>query len=80
MAMRLLQNAHGERSQEALQSQQDRLRRAWKADLPFVSLTRELLLSPPFAPERCAGGANNAPECATSWRAWRERTNDILVE
>jgi hypothetical protein len=80
MAMRLLQNAHGERSQEALQSQQDRLRRAWKADLPFVSLTRELLLPPPFAPARCAGGSKTEPECATSWRAWRERTNDLIAE
>jgi tetratricopeptide (TPR) repeat protein len=80
MAMRFLQNAHGERSQEVLQSQQDRLRRAWKADLPFVSLTRELLLGPPFAPARCAGGSRPDPECATSWRAWRTKTNEIPAE
>jgi tetratricopeptide (TPR) repeat protein len=75
MALRLLQNAHGERSQEQIKEQQDRLRRAWKADLPFISLTQELLLVPPFRPERCAGREPTEAECATSWRAWRARTN-----
>lgn len=76
MAFGLLQQARGERSRDELQSREDRLRRAWKADLPFVSLTSELILIPPFAPERCAGLGEAKQQCATSWSAWRERTNE----
>lgn len=76
MAFGLLQQARGERSREEVQSREDRLRRVWKADLPFVSLTTELILVPPFAPERCAGLVEPKPECATSWAAWRARTNE----
>ena len=75
MAMRFLQQARGERSQEQVQAREDRLRRAWKSDLPFVSLTSELVLGPPFAAEKCAGIGQLGAECASSWADWRERTN-----
>jgi hypothetical protein len=50
----------------------DEMRTAWRADLPFVSLTKELVIGPPFDSARCAGGSD-ALECATTWAAWRTR-------
>ncbi|HEY3493098.1 MAG TPA: hypothetical protein VGK73_00360 [Polyangiaceae bacterium] len=75
MAIRLLQAALGERSRELVQARADRLRKAWKADLPFVSLTTELLLGPPSDPAACAGG-RPTPECAATWATWRSRMNE----
>jgi hypothetical protein len=51
----------------------EEIRAAWRADLPFVSLTKELVLSPRFDPARCAGGDDASSACATSWGAWRSR-------
>lgn len=52
----------------------DELFAAWHADLPFVTLTKELVLSPSFDAARCAGGDDASSACATSWGAWRSRT------
>jgi tetratricopeptide (TPR) repeat protein len=74
-AIQYLQRALGERSRERLQARADRLRKAWKADLPFVSLTSELILGPPNDPAACAGLAPRGPACAATWAEWRNRVN-----
>jgi hypothetical protein len=66
-----LQGLLGERSQELLKERADRLRSAWKADLPFVSLTTELLLGPANDSAACAGLSRDHGPCATTWGAWR---------
>ena len=77
-ALAFLERALGERSQEELKQRADRLRNAWKADLPFVSFTTELLLGPPTDPAACAGRGHERPGCATTWAAWRARENGPL--
>ena len=77
-ALGYLERALGERSQEKLKERADRLRSAWKADLPFVSLTTELLLGPPTDPAACAGRGQERPGCATTWSAWRARDSSSL--
>ena len=72
MADRQLERAKQQRELEHGQIRGDEIRAAWRADLPFVSLTKELVIGPPFDPARCAGGSD-APECATTWAAWRAR-------
>jgi tetratricopeptide (TPR) repeat protein len=79
-ALGYLGQALGERSQEALKERSERLRNAWKADLPFVSLTTELLLGPPTDPAACAGLTRNRPGCATTWAAWRAQESGPFVE
>jgi len=79
-ALSYLERALGERSQEELKQSSDRLRNAWKADLPFVSLTTELLLGPPTDPAACAGPARDRPACATTWAAWRAQASGPFAE
>jgi tetratricopeptide (TPR) repeat protein len=73
IATRWLQAALGEQERERLALRANRLREAWRQDLPFVNLTQELVLGPPTAADQCAGLAQSASACATTWRAWRER-------
>lgn len=73
LATRYLQVALGEQARERFKVRANRLRVAWREDLPFVSLTQELVIGPPAAAERCAGLAQAASACATTWQAWRER-------
>jgi tetratricopeptide (TPR) repeat protein len=75
LAIGYLQAALGERSRERVQARADRLRRVWKSDLPFVSLTTELVLGPPNDPAACAGLEQRGAECAATWAAWRERVS-----
>jgi len=70
-AYQYLRRALGERAQEELKKRGDRLRQAWKADLPFVSLTTELVVGPPTDPAACAGLGQHSTSCATTWAAWR---------
>jgi tetratricopeptide (TPR) repeat protein len=79
LALSYLQNALGERSRERVQARADRLRRTWKGDLPFVSLTTELVLGPPNDSAACAGLHHDAPGCAATWAAWRNRVNEAEV-
>jgi hypothetical protein len=79
-ALGYLEHALGERSLEARRFRSDSLRRAWKEDLPFVSLTTELLLGPPTNPAACAGLGHERAECASSWAAWRARERDVPSE
>jgi hypothetical protein len=72
-ALAYLQRALGERSREELKARADRLRDAWKADLPFVDLTTELIVGPPVDPAACAGGVDVTPACAATWAVWRAR-------
>jgi hypothetical protein len=72
-ALAYLERALGERSREQLKSRTDRLRQAWRADLPFVDLTLELVVGPPFDPADCAGTAAATVTCAPTWAAWRAR-------
>jgi tetratricopeptide (TPR) repeat protein len=73
LAIRYLQAALGEQARERVQVRANRLRDAWRRDLPFVNLTQELVVGPPFAADRCAGLGQSASACATTWHAWRER-------
>jgi hypothetical protein len=74
-----LESALGERSEERLKERADRLRNAWKADLPFVSLTAELVLGPPTDTAACAGLGSKRVGCATSWAAWRAEERDAAL-
>jgi hypothetical protein len=76
-ALAYLERALGERAEERLKERSNRLRDAWKADLPFISLTAELVLAPPFSPAACAGLGHRRADCATSWAAWRARERDL---
>jgi hypothetical protein len=76
-ALGYLQGLLGERGQEQLKERADRLRTAWKADLPFVSLTAELVLGPPSDSAACAGLSRDHEPCATTWGQWRaQERND----
>jgi hypothetical protein len=66
-----LERAVGDRTRDRLRARADSLRQAWRADLPFVGLTTELALGPPFDPAACAGIVKPKLECATTWAAWR---------
>lgn len=79
-ALAYLEHALGERSLEARRFRSDSLRRAWKEDLPFVSLTTELLLGPPTNPAACAGLGRENADCASSWAAWRARERSVASE
>ena len=74
MALAYLDQALGDRARDRIKARADRLRAAWREDLPFVSLTKALALGPRTAPESCAGLNNETSACATTWRTWRERT------
>jgi hypothetical protein len=76
LALSYLQNALGERSRERVQARADRLQRTWKADLPFVSLTTELVLGPPSDPAACAGTHHDDAACAATWATWRTRVSE----
>lgn len=62
--------------------QEERLRRlergVWDArhhDVPFVTRLRYMVLGPPLDPAKCAGPMHALdPACASSWRAWEERS------
>jgi hypothetical protein len=79
-ALGYLEHALGERSLEARRLRADSLRGAWKADLPFVPLTTELVLGPPTDPAFCAGLGRERVECASTWAAWRARERDLASE
>jgi tetratricopeptide (TPR) repeat protein len=75
-----LEHALGDRSRERLRAREDRLRNAWRSDLPFVDLTKELIVGPPLDAAACAGVLAPAIQCATTWADWRarERSDDQL--
>jgi tetratricopeptide (TPR) repeat protein len=75
-ALAFLERALGERAEERLKERANRLRNAWKADLPFVGFTTELVLGPPTDPAACAGLGHRRTGCATSWAAWRAQERD----
>ncbi|HEX6767316.1 MAG TPA: hypothetical protein VF103_17580, partial [Polyangiaceae bacterium] len=75
MARACLIGALGDRESEHAQRRADEIRGAWRADLPFASAAKELILGPGFDPARCAGG-DQSVGCATTWAAWRARTDD----
>jgi hypothetical protein len=64
----------GARSEERKALRSEEIRVAWRADLPFITLTKALVLSPAFDPADCAGGREGRA-CATSWAAWRIRAD-----
>ncbi|HTQ02676.1 MAG TPA: hypothetical protein VMI54_02425 [Polyangiaceae bacterium] len=72
-AIAYLERALGERSEERLLESANRLRDAWRADLPFVDLTTELIVGPPTDPAACAGLDPPSDACSTTWAAWRAR-------
>ena len=71
-----LHGLRGERSAEQGRERSERLRSAWKADLPFVSLTTELVLGPPSDSAACAGLGAKRTACATTWAAWGAREHE----
>jgi tetratricopeptide (TPR) repeat protein len=72
LARRQLEFSRRKLADDQTQILSDEIRAAWRADLPFVSLTKELVVGPAFDPARCAGGSD-AIECSTTWAAWRAR-------
>jgi hypothetical protein len=74
LAEKTLARMTTERSEERKALRSEEIRAAWRADLPFITLTKELVLSPAFDPARCAGGREGRA-CATSWAAWRTRAD-----
>lgn len=76
VAVGYLQRALGERSREIVAARANRLRTLWRADLPFVSLSTELLLGPPSDTAACAGLHHDSPACAATWAAWRDRQSE----
>jgi hypothetical protein len=73
MVEKYLESAKQERELEHRKIRGDEIRAAWHADLGFASATKELVIGPGFDPARCAGGSDGV-DCATTWAAWRERT------
>jgi hypothetical protein len=71
---RIIKKKLEERALESRQMRDEEIRAAARADLPFVSLTKELVLGPGFDPARCAGGGGSV-DCATTWGLWRVRTD-----
>jgi hypothetical protein len=76
LARRQLEHARKLLQSEQTQIRGDEIRAAWRADLPFVSLTKALVVGPGFEPARCAGGSD-AVECSTTWAAWRARNEKL---
>jgi tetratricopeptide (TPR) repeat protein len=74
-ALAYLERALGERARAQVRARADRLRKAWKSDLPFVGLTTELILGPPGDPAACAGRERKSVACAATWASWRERVS-----
>jgi hypothetical protein len=62
----LLAQKVGAEERDRLQERRAQFKRAWSADLPFVSRGAALAIGPRWDSAACAG----ARECATSWRAW----------
>lgn len=75
LARACLMKAMDARESEHKQRRSDEIRAAWRADLAFASPGKELILGPGFDVARCAGG-NASVACATTWAAWRARTDD----
>jgi len=44
---------------------------AWRADLPFVSRTRYLVLGPSWSWAACAGKTAGEAACARTWIDWQ---------
>ena len=72
LALRLLAQATDERERDRAKIRADEIRAASRADLPFVSFTKSLVVGPGFDPAFCAGD-DERRECATSWSEWRAR-------
>ncbi|HKO53011.1 MAG TPA: hypothetical protein VJV79_35120 [Polyangiaceae bacterium] len=62
----LLEQKVGAAEREQLHERREQFKRAWTADLPFVSRGAALAIGPRWDPAACAGAA----KCSTSWRAW----------
>jgi len=62
----LLEQKVGAEERDRLRERREQFKRAWSADLPFVSRGAALTIGPRWDSAACAGAA----ECATSWRAW----------
>ncbi len=65
-----LRRVMGERVQEQVSARQERFKRAWQADMPFVSRVEIGAVGPHFDSGACAGSARASRGCATSWAAW----------
>jgi hypothetical protein len=75
-----LRRVAGEQAKAEVQARTALWRNAWQADLPFVPRQELSSLAPRFDSATCAGLTRaSAPECATSWSAWSERTSTSLV-
>jgi tetratricopeptide (TPR) repeat protein len=62
----LLAQKVGAEERDRLHERREQFKRAWSADLPFVSRGAVLAIGPRWDSAACAG----AGECTTSWRAW----------
>lgn len=64
----LLEQKAGAAERDRARERRERFRRAWGADLPFVSRGAALAIGPNWSSAACAGRS----PCATSWRAWAD--------
>lgn len=67
----------GERERDVHLARKDDFDATWARDLPFVGLTRYLLVGPPRSPFYCAGEPRGRLGCASTFREWSERFEDI---
>jgi len=74
LALRTLERVRSEQDEQKKAIGADEIRAAWRADLPFVTFSKALVLAPDFDPAFCAGGWQGRA-CATSWSAWRARVD-----
>lgn len=69
----------GERERDVHLARKDDFDATWERDLPFVGLTRYLLVGPPASPFWCAGAPRGTLGCARTFREWSERF-EVLAE
>ena len=77
MASSYLSRVVGVEAQELMAARQERFKKVWNADLPFVPRVELQSVGPRFDPAACAGRERSiTPECSTSWTTWGARTDD----
>ncbi|HEY4120527.1 MAG TPA: hypothetical protein VGM56_21830 [Byssovorax sp.] len=71
---RHLEALMGEELAERYKAERRAFDDAWRGDVPTANIAQLLLMGPPLDVAYCAGSQHQeAPRCASTWRAWRER-------
>jgi len=72
----MLERELGQELDATLSERRSRFEATRRADLPFVAEDLYLLLGPPLAAPRCAGGRGDPLGCAATWRGWVARLGE----